>query len=73
MAQGAGVYVGKEMAAFQQQVGTGGDLLASGHGKQRAVVAHAQQAGGRGPGEIARDQFKFGRHGNSERPAHGPA
>ena len=65
MPQRTGIDVGKEMPPFQQQVGAGGDLLASRRGKQRAVVAHAQQAGGRRPREIARDQIEFGRHGDS--------
>ncbi|KAG0929170.1 hypothetical protein G6F31_017450 [Rhizopus arrhizus] len=73
VAQGARIHVGKEMPAFQQQVRAGGDLFAGRHGKQSAIVAHAQQARRCGPGEIARDQIEFGRHGNSEKPVGKPA
>ncbi len=57
--------IGKEMPAFQQQIGAGGHLFSGRHRKQRAVIPHAQQARRRGAREIARDQIEFGRHDNS--------
>ena len=61
-AQPLGIGVGQEMAAGHQHVG-GYDQFHAGRGlDQRGVVADAQRCGPGRPGEVAGDQFEFGRH-----------